>query len=121
MLAEEVNTARTASKIILSSDHQTLKSDGNDLSFITVEVTDENGNLVPDADQLIDFKIEGEGAIVGVDNGDPVSHESFKAPRRKAFHGKCLVVVQSGEKSGSLKLTATSPDLTTDGVELIVN
>ena len=121
VLAEEVSTAGTASKLTLTPDHQTLKSNGNDLSFITVEVTDENGNLVPDADQLIDFKVEGEGTIVGVDNGDPVSHESFKAPRRKAFNGKCLVVVQSGEKSGSLKLTATSPGLTTDVVELIVN
>jgi beta-galactosidase len=70
---------------------------------------------------LIEFQLEGEGFIVGVDNGDPVSHEPFKAPRRKAFHGKCLVVVQSGEKSGILKLTATSPGLTADAVELIVN
>ncbi len=121
VLAEKINTAGTAAKIVVTPDHQTLKSDGNDLSFITVEVTDENGNLVPDADQMIEFKVEGEGTIVGVDNGDPVSHESFKAPRRKAFHGKCLVVVQANEKSGTIKLTATSPGLTADGVELIVN
>ena len=48
---------------------------------------DANGVMVPDADHLVEFKLEGPGKIVGVDNGNPVSHESFKAPQRKAFHG----------------------------------
>jgi len=118
VLTEEIKTAGKAAKLIAKADHSTIKADGNDLSFITVEVVDENGVMVPDADQLVEFKLEGSGTIVGVDNGDPVSHESFKAPQRKAFHGKCMVVVQSGEKAGLLKLTATSNGLSASTVEL---
>jgi len=66
----------------------------------------------------VNFKLEGSGAIVGVDNGNPVSHESFKAPQRKAFHGKCLVVVQSDELPGMIKLTASSEGLPGTIVEI---
>jgi len=121
VLVKEIKTAGNAAKLIARSDRSMIKSDGKDLSFITVEVVDENGVMVPDADQLVEFKLEGDGTIVGVDNGDPVSHESFKAPQRKAFHGKCLVVVQSGEKTGILKLTATSAGLTASTIEITTN
>ena len=70
------------------------------------------------ADNQVNFKIDGPGAIVGVDNGNPVSHESFKAPMRKAFHGKCLVVVQSTEQPGTIKLTASSEGLPETVVEI---
>lgn len=118
VLVKEIKTAGNAAKLTATADRSTIKSDGNDLSFITIEVVDENGVMVPNADQLVEFKLEGPGKIVGVDNGDPVSHESFKAPQRKAFHGKCLVVVQSDVKAGTIKLTATSAGLTATTVEL---
>jgi beta-galactosidase len=121
ILVEEIKTAGNAAKLVAKADRSTIKADGNDLSFITVEVVDENGVMVPDADQLVEFTLEGPGSIVGVDNGDPVSHESFKAPQRKAFHGKCLVVVQSGEKAGTIKLIATSKGLSASTVDLIAN
>ena len=118
VLVEEIKTAENATKLIAKADRSVIKADGRDLSFITVEVVDDNGEMVPNADQLVEFKLDGPGAIVGVDNGDPVSHESFKAPRRKAFHGKCLVVVQSDEQPGTIKLTATSAGLSVANVEL---
>lgn len=118
VLVKEIKTAGNAAKLTANADRSTIKADGNDLSFITVEVVDENGVMVPEADQLVEFKLEGPGKIIGVDNGDPVSHESFKAPQRKAFHGKCLVVVQSGDKPGSIKLTVTSTGLSATTVEL---
>ena len=118
VLIKEIKTAGNAAKLTATADRSTIKSDGNDLSFITIEVVDANGVMVPDADQLVEFKLEGPGKIVGVDNGDPVSHESFKAPQRKAFHGKCLVVVQSGDKAGTIKMTATSAGLSATTIEL---
>ena len=118
VLVKEIKTAGNAAKLTAIADRSTIKSDGSDLSFITIEVVDENGVMVPDANQLVEFKLEGPGKIIGVDNGDPVSHESFKAPQRKAFHGKCLVVVQSDEKAGIIKLTATSAGLSAATVEL---
>jgi beta-galactosidase len=63
------------------------------------------------ADNLITFSVEGEGKIIGVDNGNPQSHEDFQSDRRKAFNGLCLAVVQSTDKAGEIRVTATSPSL----------
>lgn len=118
VLVKEVKTAGVPAKLILTADPSDIKADGNDLSFLTVDVVDANGVIVPNADNLVKFQVEGSGAIVGVDNGDPISHESFKAPQRKAFHGKCLVVVQSGENPGVIKLIASADGLTSNTVEI---
>lgn len=98
-------------KIVLKADRNVLAADGKDLSFITVKVLDQNGILVPKADNLVNFEIKGEGIIAGVDNGYQTSHEPFKANYRKAFNGRCLVVIQSTEKEGNIILTATSDGL----------
>ncbi len=118
ILVKEVKTAGTPARLVVTADRSAIKADGNDLSYLTVDVVDAKGVIVPDADNLVKFHMEGSGAIVGVDNGDPVSHESFKTPQRKAFHGKCLVVVQSGDKPGVVKLTASSDGLTANTVEI---
>ena len=111
VLAKEIKTAGAPAKIKLTADRNVIIADGNDLSFVTVEVRDRDGNLCPNADNLIHFNLQGEGKIVGVDNGSPISEESFKANFRKAFYGKCLVVVQSGVNRGTVALKATSEDL----------
>ncbi|MGE5394225.1 MAG: glycoside hydrolase family 2 TIM barrel-domain containing protein, partial [Candidatus Saccharibacteria bacterium] len=121
VLVNEIKTAGTPAKLMATADRLSIKADGSDLTFITVEVQDQNGVMVPDADQQVFFKVEGPAMIVGVDNGDPVSHESFKAPRRKAFHGKCLVVVQSTDKPGVVKLTARSTGLKPVTIDLTTN
>ncbi len=118
ILVQEVRTAGAPAKMIVTADRSEIKADGTDLSFLTVDLVDANGVMVPNADNLVKFKLEGSGAIIGVDNGDPVSHESFKAPQRKAFYGKCLVIVQSGEKPGMIKLTASSEGLPDTKVEI---
>lgn len=118
ILSMEVKTAGVPARLVVTADRAAIRADGNDLSFFTVEVVDENGVIVPNADNLVKFQVEGPGAIVGVDNGDPVSHESFKAPQRKAFHGKCLVVIQSGDTPGTVKLTAVSEGLPAVTVEI---
>ncbi|HAQ21748.1 MAG TPA: glycoside hydrolase family 2 [Prolixibacteraceae bacterium] len=121
ILVQEVKTAGVPAKLVVTADRSAIKADGSDLSFLTIDVVDANGVIVPNADNLVEFRIEGSGAIVGVDNGDPVSHESFKAKQRKAFHGKCLVVIQSGELPGIIKLTASSHGLPDSGIEIITN
>jgi len=121
ILVQEIKTAGAPAKLVVSADRLSITADGTDLSFLTVDVVDANGVIVPNADNLVKFQVEGSGAIVGVDNGDPVSHESFKAPQRKAFHGKCLVVVQAGEKSGMVKLTANSEGLPATTIEIKTN
>jgi len=74
--------------------------------------------MVPDAGNQIKFEIEGDARIVGVDNGNPVSHESLKGTTIKAFNGKCLVVVQAGEKSGNVTLTASSEGISSGKVQI---
>ncbi|MFV0377720.1 MAG: beta-galactosidase GalB [Mangrovibacterium sp.] len=115
---QEIHTAGPAAKIELTADRRELLADGSDLSFVTVKVTDKDGNMVPDAANLIKFRVEGEGSIAGVDNGYQASTEPFKANYRKAFNGMCLLIVQSTAKSGTIKVTASSEGLETRMIEL---
>ncbi|MFT3679249.1 MAG: glycoside hydrolase family 2 TIM barrel-domain containing protein [Ferruginibacter sp.] len=108
---KEIKTAGTPSKIILEADRNQLKANGEDLSFITVRVTDKDGNLVPDAGNLVTFNVSGEGFIAGVDNGQQTDLSSFKGSSKKAFNGLCLAVVQSNSKKGTITLTATAEGL----------
>ncbi|MBV5314396.1 MAG: glycoside hydrolase family 2 protein [Prolixibacteraceae bacterium] len=105
---EIVKTAGDAAKIDLSADRNTIHADGKDLSFITVKITDENGTLVPNADNLVHFELEGEGEIVGVGNGNAMSLEPAKGKERRAFSGMCQVIIQSAGKAGDIRLRASS-------------
>ena len=110
--SQTICTAGEPAQIRLTPDRSQLHADGRDLSFVTVEILDENGNFCPSADNLVTFDIDGNAFIAGVDNGSPFSMERFKANHRKAFYGKCLVVLQNNGTSGSATLTATADGLT---------
>ena len=120
VLTKEIKTAGAAAKIELSVDRKKIQANGEDLAFVTVRILDADGNLVPRADNLVQFKIDGEAFIASVDNGDPVSHEPFKASYRKAFNGLALAIVQSKEKAGKVTLTATSEGLMPAFIEIDV-
>jgi len=111
VLTSEIKTAGKPAKIQLTVDRSLIKADGKDLSFITAKILDKDGNVVPDADNLLNFKINGEAFIASVDNGDPVSHDPFKANYRKAFHGLALAIVQSNGKAGKVSFSATAAGL----------
>ncbi len=111
VLTKEIRTAEAPARIELIPDRKTIKADGVDLSFVTVKVVDKNGTVVPYADNLIKFEISGAGFIAGVDNGNQISHESFKGKQRKAFHGLALAIVQAKMKPGRIVLRATAGDL----------
>lgn len=86
------------------------------LAFVSVEILDAEGNLCPWAENLVQFELDGSSAfIAGVDNGNPISMERFKDNKRKAFYGKCLVVLQASEP-GKTVLKATSEGLTSASV-----
>jgi len=111
VLEKEIKTAGNPSQLILTADRSTIKADKNDLSFVTVDILDDKGTLAPNANNEINFSLKGNGKIVGVCSGDPVSHESYKGNKHTALAGKCLVIVQSGDKSGRLELTASANGL----------
>ncbi|MDN3587657.1 beta-galactosidase GalB [Pedobacter aquatilis] len=118
VLVREIKTAGKPAKIELIADRKNIKADGKDLSFVTVRILDSAGNVVPNSDNLVDFKVEGEGFVAGVDNGFQASVEPFKANYRKAFHGLCLAILQSTEKNGTIKLTATSTGLAASSITI---
>ena len=112
-------TAGAPDHIRLTPSTTTLTANGRSLSFVTVEVVDKDGNLCPNAENQIFFDVKGEATIAGVDNGCQYSLERFKADNRKAFYGKCLVVLQSTKQGGDITLTAKGVDLKGSDVHLI--
>jgi beta-galactosidase len=120
VLSTEVKTAGPAAVIQLSADKSMLKSGDADLAFITAKVLDKDGNLVPFANNKITFKVVGDAFIAGVDNGDPTSHEPFKANYRYAFNGLALAVIQAGAKSGPVVVSAKAEGLTEARIKLVI-
>jgi beta-galactosidase len=117
---QEVRTTGASSAIRLRVEHDTLNAGERDVANVEVEIVDAEGNVAPTADNLVHFSLEGDGKIIGVDNGDPGDHSTYKVDQRKAFNGLCLAVVQSSDKPGTITLTATSGDLKKATVEIIV-
>lgn len=113
-------TAGVPYAIRLAPDRNTLRADGYDLSYITVEVVDKDGNLCPWAENEVTFSVDGSGFIAGVDNGSPISLESFKSDKRKAFYGKAMLIIQSNGKSGKINIKAESPDIKSGNVSISV-
>lgn len=122
VLEKEIHTAGAAAKIALEGDKQKIQNDGYDLVYVTVSVTDTNGNLVPNANDLINFEVSGGGKLVGVDNGYQASLDSFKANSCKVYNGKCIVIIQSNTKKEDIKLTASAGNgITTSSVVVKVD
>lgn len=107
----EIRTAGDPAHLSLEADRSRIAADGRDLSFITVRVLDNDGNLCPLADNPVKFIVTGEGGIAGVDNGYQASPEPFKADQRKAFNGMCLLIVRSTAEGGRIHVEAVSDGL----------
>lgn len=118
VLQKEIHTAGAPYSIRLRPDRTRLRASDDDLSFITVEIIDKEGNIVPDAANLVKFAVKGPASIAGVDNGSQTSMEPFNIPQRSAFKGKCLVVIKAGNKKGVITVTASADGLKSSAVSL---
>lgn len=116
IFSDEVRTAGEPAKLVVRPDRSKIAAEGEDLSYVEVSVVDRDGTLCPNAEDLIVFDIKGPGVIAGVDNGDPTSHEPFKATKHKAFHGLCLAVVKAGRSPGEISLKVTAQGLKSESV-----
>jgi len=114
----EVSTTGEPAAIVLAADRRSIRADQRDVVHVTAHITDEQGRTVPEADNEITFAIQGEGKLIGVDNGDPQSHEDFKSNRRRSFHGLCLAIVQSTRRSGEIQIAASSTGLKPHNVKV---
>src|SRR5699024_11234621 len=79
-------------------------ANGRDLSYITIEAIDENGDIVEDAADLIHADVSGDGELMALDNGDQVDHEPYDSGKRNLFNGKLVAIVKSTNDEGSMTL-----------------
>lgn len=105
-----LRTAGAPHAVRLVADRDCLPADGRSLVYVTAEVIDARGVVVPGADDLLTFDVRG-GSLAGVDNGRQESAERYQATTRTAFHGKALAIVRAGTKPGRLTVTATAHGL----------
>ncbi|MCI8299532.1 MAG: DUF4982 domain-containing protein, partial [Lachnospiraceae bacterium] len=116
---DSVTTSKTPYTIEAIADKTVLAADGSSLSYVECTIVDEDGNMVPDAQDLVNFDITGEAQIFGVDNGKQESAELYKFgnvestnhAERTAYNGKVLVILKSGKKAGNAVLTVSAKDL----------
>jgi beta-galactosidase len=113
-----LNTAGVPMVISLTADKSTIAADGSSLCYVTAELLEGSGNAVydPNDDRLISFDINGPGKLAGVGNANPYGTESFQRPQRMTFRGRCVAVLKSTLKTGTITLTASSSGLTSDSV-----
>jgi beta-galactosidase len=118
------NTLSTTGKpasIRLVADRKNLRADQNDLSFVSVEVIDSKGNVVPSVDDMeINFKISGNATIAAVGNGNPADMSSFQQPRKKVYQGKALAIVRPSGNKGTAILTASAKGLQGSSVQILI-
>ena len=113
-IQQPVTRSQTTGEAVLTltPDRKSIIAGGDDLSFITVRITDKNGATIPDAHNKVTLIIEGTRKIVATDNGDPANLISFAAKERDAYFGLLLIIVASEkDKAGTIKLTASSSGL----------
>jgi len=95
----------------LRADRFDIAAGGEDVAMVRIEVVDSHARVVPVANNEISFRVTGAGKLLGVGNGDPTSHESDIAPRRKAFSGMCMALIQASDSPGTIGVEASSPGL----------
>lgn len=120
VLKDKRETAGAPAKIVLTADRPALKADGMDCAVLKAEVFDARGRPVPRADNLVKFTVTGPGAVIGVGNGDPNSHEADKASQRSAFNGLCSATIQTAKTTGAITVTASADGLASGKVTLKV-
>jgi len=113
-----LNTTGEPAQIKITADRTELKANGQDLSYITVEFVDSRGIQNPKAENLVKFDIEGPCTIVGVGNANPVSLESYQQSQRKAWKGRCVVIVKADKKEGIITLKASAEGLAPASIQI---
>lgn len=117
---KEIVTASKPARLQLLADRNTIKADRQNVVHVEVNILDEKNNFIPDAANRIYFDVEGEASILSVDNGDPLNEESYRSNTRKAFNGKCLVILKSTGEAGEVNLVARSNGLESAKISIAV-
>jgi len=116
--SEVVRTADKPARLEVSADRSAIISGSRDVAFVTVRALDANGVFVPLADNEVTFEVSGPAKLIGVDNGDPESHESYQSTSRTLFKGMALALLQSTSDPGTIHVTAHATGLADSTAEL---
>ncbi|SIQ98327.1 beta-galactosidase GalA [Maribacter ulvicola] len=108
---DKIRTSSAPHAIRLMPNKTTLKANGKDMVFVRAEIVDKKGIPVSLADNEISFEVEGDAKILGAHNGNPSSYELGNSSSRKAFNGKCLVVLKAGNSKGNIKIKAIATNM----------
>ncbi len=106
-----VRTAGKPHHIVLTTNHDSLNADGEDLLYVTVQVADKDGNIVPNDSRMVKFSVDGAGTFEATANGDPTCLLPFHKPEMKLFSGAATAIARSASEPGELRFTATAPGL----------
>jgi beta-galactosidase len=116
-----VSTASNPYKLKLTPDRQTIKANGQDLSYVLIEAFDKDGNLSPVANNRIDINVSGVGSIAGVGNGNPQSMNAFKSNAVNLFYGRAMLIIKSETSKGRILVSAQSNGLKSDQINVEAN
>jgi len=112
----KIKLSRLMTEFAQENEILPLIADGRDIVVIKAAILDKDGNLVPTADNLVNFYVKSDEKIIGVGNGNIASHEPNKTTFRKAYNGLCIAIVQTTTKAGEFTVIATSPGLISDKI-----
>ena len=101
-----VKTAGKAHHLVATVNHSTLSANGEDLAYVTVQVADRDGNLVPTDSRLVRFDVTGAGEYLATANGDPTCLLPFQGKEMNLFSGALTAIVKSGKQAGKIVFTA---------------
>jgi beta-galactosidase len=119
VVSTQLKTVGSPVEIHLKADRKTIKANRNDLSYVSVEIVDAAGNVVPDIDNMeVSYSISGNGELAGVGNGNPIDATSFQQPRKKVFQGRGQVIIRPKGGAGKIVLKAAVKGLKDGLVEL---
>jgi beta-galactosidase len=116
VIIDEINTAGKAASLKISADTNQIMADN--VAIINIDVLDDKGNVVPTANNMLNFTVAGNGKLIGVDNGDQRDTHSFKIPQRNAFKGHAYAVVQATTGQGDITLTVKADGLTASTIKI---
>ena len=117
---KSVKTAGSAARLTVSVNREKMEANGSDLAYLTVNVEDANGVIVPTAKNRVTFKVEGSGVLAGLDNGVQADHQSFRDDDRAAHAGQLVGIVRAAKNAGSVKVTVSAEGLEPATVEIPV-
>ena len=117
---ETLATAGNDTKLQILPEKTKIKADGEDIVYIPIHLIDKDGILKMTTEKKINVTVEGEGKLLAVGSGNPETEEYFHEGAYTSYHGRVLAVVQSTEKSGTIKVTASSDGLESVAVEIQV-